>query len=168
MTEKNIFAFKRFLSLNISDFIFYGKIETPPEKSHPPLSQQPPTKSLGPVKPPFLKIWLEVHPPPKQKGGRCTLCTDQWCNMLQILPERKKYDKGISDEQPLIKSVFWVIAEITFTNLYEPIHDVIIISVLYNPLNDKMWKGKGKIRNIEYLENEQSFLDEIKTIFGTF
>ena len=88
--------------------------------------------------------------------------------MLQTLPERKKYDKGISDEQPLIKSVFWVIAEITFTNLYEPIHDVIIISVLYNPLNDKMWKGKGKIQNIEYLENEQSFLDEIKTIFHNF
>ena len=38
-TEKNIFAYNLFLSLNISDFIFFfffGKIATPPlEKSHP-------------------------------------------------------------------------------------------------------------------------------------
>ena len=38
MTEKNIFAYKPFLSLNTSDFnYFYIKIATPlPEKSHPP------------------------------------------------------------------------------------------------------------------------------------
>ena len=40
----------------------------PPEKSHLPLSQQPPSKSGGPAKPPFLKIWLEVQPPCR-KGG---------------------------------------------------------------------------------------------------
>ena len=78
MTEKNIFAHKHFLSLNISDFIFYVKIANcPPEKKSPPLSQQPPSKSGGPVKSPFLKIWLEFQPPPspQQKGGRggCTL-----------------------------------------------------------------------------------------------
>ena len=39
-----------------------------PEKSHPLLSQQPSSKSRGPVKPPFLKIWLEVQSP-QQKGG---------------------------------------------------------------------------------------------------
>ena len=44
-----------------------------PEKSDFPLSQQPPSKIWGPVKPPlpFLKIWLKVQPlPPSQyKGG---------------------------------------------------------------------------------------------------
>ena len=46
MAEKNIFADQLFLSLNISDFkcIFYVKIATCHEKSHPPLSQQPPLK----------------------------------------------------------------------------------------------------------------------------
>ena len=33
----------------------------PQKKSHPPLSQQPPSKSRGPVKPPFLKIWFKVQ-----------------------------------------------------------------------------------------------------------
>ena len=72
MTEKNIFAYKPFFSLNISDFIFYVKIATPPEKSHPPLSQQPHSKSQGPVKPPFWKFgWRFTPPLPPQcrKGG---------------------------------------------------------------------------------------------------
>ena len=30
------------------------------------------------------------------------------------------------------------------------------------------WKGRGKIQNVEYLENEKSFLDEIKNIFHSF
>ena len=46
------------------------KIATPsPENSHAPLSQQPPSKGGGPVKPPFLKIWLEAQPPPAESGG---------------------------------------------------------------------------------------------------
>ena len=56
MTEKNIFAYKLFLSLNISDFnlILCENCTPPPEKRHPPLSQQPPSKSYGPVNlPPF-------------------------------------------------------------------------------------------------------------------
>ena len=37
--EKNIFVYKCFLSLNISDFsLFFVKIATPLGKSHPPLS----------------------------------------------------------------------------------------------------------------------------------
>ena len=47
MTEKNIFTYKLFLSLNISDFnlFFYFKIAPPPPwKSHSFLSQQPPLK----------------------------------------------------------------------------------------------------------------------------
>ena len=37
VTEKNVFAYKLFLLLNISGFIFYVKFANPsPEKSHPP------------------------------------------------------------------------------------------------------------------------------------
>ena len=75
MTEKNTFAYKLFLSLNISDFnlIFMWKLHplpSPTEKSHPSFSATP-FKSWGPVKPPFSKIWFEVQPPPppQQKGG---------------------------------------------------------------------------------------------------
>ena len=63
MTEKkNIFAYKVFLSLNISYFslFFIGKLQLFLEKSHPPLSQKTPSKSCGPVKTLFLKIWLEA------------------------------------------------------------------------------------------------------------
>ena len=31
-----------------------------------------------------------------------------------------------------------------------------------------LWKGRGKIQKIEYLENEKSFFDEIKYIFHSF
>ena len=52
MTEKNIFAYKLYLSLNISNFnsFFMRKLQ-PPEKIHHPLSQQPPSKSWSLVKP---------------------------------------------------------------------------------------------------------------------
>ena len=35
---------------------------------------------------------------------------------------------------------------------------------------DLVWKGKEgeKLQKIEYLENEKSFLDEIKTIFRSY
>ena len=40
MTEKHIFVYKLFLSLNISDFsLFLGKNGNPPEKINPTLSQ---------------------------------------------------------------------------------------------------------------------------------
>ena len=32
----------------------------------------------------------------------------------------------------------------------------------------KVWKGREKIHKFEYLENERSFLDEIKNIFYSF
>ena len=42
MTEKSIFAYKFFLSLKISDFIFFVKSATPPpEKSHSLFSSNP-------------------------------------------------------------------------------------------------------------------------------
>ena len=32
----------------------------------------------------------------------------------------------------------------------------------------KVWKGREKIQKFKYLENEKSFLDEIKNIFYSF
>ena len=66
MTEKNIFAYKLFLSLNISDFnYFYVKIATPP------LKKVTPSKSWGPVKPPLFEnlVGGSTPPPPAEKGG---------------------------------------------------------------------------------------------------
>ena len=31
-----------------------------------------------------------------------------------------------------------------------------------------MWKGREKLQNFEYLENEKSFLEEMKNIFHSF
>ena len=61
------------------------EIATPLEKSQPPLSQQPPSKSWGPVKPPFWKIWLEVQPFPQQKGGGVHSMFLLWLVLLLIL-----------------------------------------------------------------------------------
>ena len=67
MTEKNIFAYKLFLSLNISDFnLFYVEIATPLKKVTPlemlRSFQAPLFANLvgGPTPPP---------PPPGRKGG---------------------------------------------------------------------------------------------------
>ena len=43
-------------------------------KKSPPLSQQPPSKSWVPLKPPFLKIWLEVQPSPAEREGGGAHC----------------------------------------------------------------------------------------------
>ena len=58
MTEKNVFTYNFFLSLNVSDFnLFFC------ENCYPPLSQQHPSKSCGPVKHPtlFLNIFGGAH-----------------------------------------------------------------------------------------------------------
>ena len=73
MTEKNIFAYKLFLSSNISDFnyFFFVELAAPPKKSHLLFPSNLPLKVEVLSSPPFLKIWLEVQPPlppPQQKG----------------------------------------------------------------------------------------------------
>ena len=60
MTEKNIFANKLFLALNISDFsVFLCKncTPSPTPKKVTPLSQQPFSRNWDPVKPSLFKIW---------------------------------------------------------------------------------------------------------------
>ena len=75
MTEKNIFAYKLYLSLNISDFnlFFMWKLE----KSHRLFPSNPPLTVevlLSPPPPPFLKIWLEAQPSLHKRGrGGCRL-----------------------------------------------------------------------------------------------
>ena len=68
MTEKNIFAYKLFLALNISDFIFHVKI-APLWKKSLPLSQQSPSKSWGPVKPLLFEYLVGGSTPPAERGG---------------------------------------------------------------------------------------------------
>ena len=80
ITKENIFAYKLFLSLNISDFnlFFMWKLQ-PPWKKSPPLSQQPPLKVEVLSSPPLFKIWLEAQPLPPHLAERgCTLCNFDW------------------------------------------------------------------------------------------
>ena len=78
MTEKIIFAYTLFLSLNISDFIFFfmWKLHPPPPpwKKSLPSFPATPSKSWVPVKPPLLKTLLEVQTTQQNRGGGCTLC----------------------------------------------------------------------------------------------
>ena len=73
MTEKNIFVYKLFLSLNISDLCclfdlcFLWKNCNPPEKNHPSFPATP-SKYCDPVKP-LLFENLIGGPPPRRKGG---------------------------------------------------------------------------------------------------
>ena len=69
----------------------------------------------------------------------------------------------------LVQSGFWVISKTRFANLCKSDWDVIIIPVSTVPSNlEKLGEEEGKLLNLEYLENEMSFLDEIKSIFHNF
>ena len=72
-------------------------------------------------------------------------------------------------ERRLSKNLRKVNLKITFANLYKSIHKVIITPVSSDPLNLEIVERKEKkLQKIEYLENEKSFLDEIKTITHNF
>ena len=83
VTEKNIFAYKLFLSLDISDFnLSFCDNCNPLWKKSPPLFPSKPRLKVEVLSSPhFLKIWLEAQPPPpspflqKGGGGVCKL----WC-----------------------------------------------------------------------------------------
>ena len=64
-------------------------------------------------------------------------------------------------------SGFWVILKITSANLCKPNYDIINYSTSICPFESRQCGGK-KLQKIEYLENENSFLDEIKTFFTVF
>ena len=70
MTEKNIFLYKLFLSLNILDFsIFLRKIATAPEKSYSLFFSKPPLKIEVLPSLPFWKFGRRFNPHPMQKDG---------------------------------------------------------------------------------------------------
>ena len=72
MTEKNIFAYKPFLSLNISDsnLFFMWQLQLPLKKVAPLFPSNLPLKVQVLSSPPFWKFGLRLNtPPPLQKGG---------------------------------------------------------------------------------------------------
>ena len=69
----------------------------------------------------------------------------------------------------VIKSGFWVVLKITFANLCKPIYDIINYSTSTCPFESGKCRKEGvKIQKFEYLENEKSYLDEVKNIFHSF
>ena len=69
----------------------------------------------------------------------------------------------------VIQSGSWVFLKITSANLCKPIYDVINYSTSICPFEFGMCrKERKKLQKLEYLENEKSFLDEIKNIFHGF
>ena len=74
MTVKNIFVYKLFLSLNVSNFsLFLCKNCNSPDKGHSLLSQEPPLKMeiLSTLRPPlfFLKFGRRFNSPPAAERG---------------------------------------------------------------------------------------------------
>ena len=62
-----------------------------------------------------------------------------------------------------------IIPQITPSNLCKPMHDIINHSTSICPFESgKSGKEEEKIQKFEYLKNEKSFLDEIKSIFHSF
>ena len=69
----------------------------------------------------------------------------------------------------IILSSFQVIPKTTSANLCKTIHDIINYSASIWPFEfGKCGKEGKKVEKFEYLENEKSFLDEIKNIFHSF
>ena len=62
----------------------------------------------------------------------------------------------------VIQSGFWVIPKTTSANLCKPIDEIINYSTSICPLSGNCGKEGKKLQKFEYLENEKSFLDEIK------
>ena len=69
----------------------------------------------------------------------------------------------------IIQSSFWVIPNIAPANLCKPINDIINYSTSICLSESGKWgKEEKKLQKIGYLENEKSFLDEMKKHFSQF
>ena len=104
----------------------------------------------------------------KQKGpGTCDLLFFRLQNKLRkifsfVTHYLTKFD-GV------IQRGFWVIPNITPSNLCKPIHDIINYSTVTCPFEyGKCGNKEEKLRKREYLENKKSFLDYIKNTFHSF
>ena len=104
----------------------------------------------------------------KQKGpGTSDLLLFRLQNKYREIPLLVIYYLTKYDDT--IKSGFWVIPKITSGNLCKPIHDIINYSTSICPFESgKCGKEGKKLQKFEYLENEKSFLDEMKNIFHSF
>ena len=70
MTEKNIFAYKLFLLLNVLDFnLFFRENCNPPEKSLPLFPSNPSLKVEVLSNPPLFENLVGGSTPPCRKGG---------------------------------------------------------------------------------------------------
>ena len=59
--------------------------------------------------------------------------------------------------------------KITSAYLCKPVHDIINYFTFVSHIESgKSGKEGKKLRKLEYLENEKSFLDDIKIIFNSF
>ena len=80
---------------------------------------------------------------------------------LLVMYYLNKFDDVISS--------FWVILKITSANLCKPNYDIINYSTSICPFESgKHGKEGKKLQKFEYLEDEKSFLDEIRNIFQCF
>ena len=62
-----------------------------------------------------------------------------------------------------------MIPNIISANLYKPVHDILNYPTSICPFESGKCGKEGKKRQkFEYLENEKSFLDEIKNTFHSF
>ena len=69
----------------------------------------------------------------------------------------------------VMQSNFWVILKFMSENLCKTIYDVINYSTSICIFESRKCGKKGKgLQKCEYLENEKSFLDEMKNIFNSF
>ena len=68
-----------------------------------------------------------------------------------------------------MQSSDWVIPKYTSANLCTSIDDIINYSTPICPFESGNFEEEGKnLQKFEYLENEKSFLGEIKSIFHSF
>ena len=97
----------------------------------------------------------------KQKGpGTSNQSLLKLQNMFRKIPLLVIYYLTKFDEK---------ISKITSANLCKPIHEIINYSTSVYPfVSRKCRKEERKIEKFEYLENENSFLDEIKTLVIVF
>ena len=68
----------------------------------------------------------------------------------------------------MIKTVVRAIPKNSSANLCKPIHDINYSTSICPFESGKCGKEGKKLQKFEYLENEKSFLDEIKNIFHSF
>ena len=65
----------------------------------------------------------------------------------------------------VMKNSFWVIPKITSANLCKSVDDIINYSTSICPIKSgNRGKERKKLQKFEYIKNEKSFLDEIKTL----